>query len=136
MNITISGTVMVRIEDESTDGNALAVLTRRLKRSAQKLADAMTACGHEVTFSSHHEGDSPMATTSPELAALETQVAANTDVEESAVILINGLRQKLIDAGTDPAKLKTLADSLKTSADNLASAVLQNTPPVPPVPTP
>ena len=52
---------------------------------------------------------------------LATQVAANTTVEESAVTLINGLAGQLANAGTDPAKVQALQQSLKASADDLAA---------------
>ena len=58
---------------------------------------------------------------------LATQVAANTTVEESAVTLINGLAGQLANAGTDPAKVQALQQSLKASADDLAAAIAANT---------
>ncbi len=62
------------------------------------------------------------------LDALTAQVTKNTDVEASAVILIQGIAQQLKDAGTDPTKLAELASKLSTSADSLAAAVAANTP--------
>jgi len=62
------------------------------------------------------------------LDALSTQVQANTDVEASAVTLIQGIAAQLAAAGTDPAKLQALQDQLKNSADSLAAAVVANTP--------
>ena len=53
---------------------------------------------------------------------------ANTDVEASAVTLIQGIAQQLADAGTDPAKLQALQTQLQTSAEALAAAVTANTP--------
>jgi hypothetical protein len=47
------------------------------------------------------------------MTALETEVARNTDVDNSAIALINGL---------------PLADSMKASSDALAAAVTANTP--------
>ena len=63
-----------------------------------------------------------------ELDDLTTQVQANTDVEASAVTLIQGIAQQLADAGTDPAKLQALQTQLQTSAEALAAAVTANTP--------
>lgn len=69
------------------------------------------------------------------LDALKAQVSANTTVIQSAVTLIAGLRQAIIDAGTDPAALQALTDSLNTSDTALAAALVANTP-TPPAPTP
>lgn len=67
---------------------------------------------------------------------LEAQVKANTDVETSAVTLIQGLHDQLVAAGTDPAKLDALKSNLKSSADALAAAVTANTPAAEPTTTP
>lgn len=61
------------------------------------------------------------------LDALEKQVNANADVEQSALILIQGLAQRISDAGADETKLSALTSELKASADNLAAAVAANT---------
>lgn len=69
-----------------------------------------------------------------ELAALDdlkAQVTANTEIEASAIVLIQGIAAQLkaaIAAG-DPAALTALADQLHTSAAALADAVTANTPP-------
>lgn len=65
---------------------------------------------------------------SQSLDDLTVQVSKNTDVEASAVVLIQGIAQQLRDAGTDPAKLQALQTSLGTSAQALADAVAANTP--------
>lgn len=75
---------------------------------------------------------------STQLDALTAQVASNTSVIQSAITLIGGLRQQIIDAGTDPAALKALTDSMAASDAALAVAVGANltdqvTPPVAPV---
>jgi len=65
-----------------------------------------------------------------ELDDLQTQVAANTTLEESAVTLINGIAAKLaaaIAAG-NPAALVSLKDSLVASAADLSAAIVANTP--------
>lgn len=62
---------------------------------------------------------------------LQTQVQANTDVEASALTLIQGLHDQLVAAGTDPTKLAELKDKLKNSGDALAAAVAANTPAAP-----
>lgn len=65
---------------------------------------------------------------SVELDALTAQVAANTTIEESAITLIQGLKAKLDAAGTDPAALKALSDSLGAEDQKLADAITANTP--------
>jgi len=63
-----------------------------------------------------------------DITSLTAQVAANTDAEQSAITLLNGLSALLKAAGTDPAKLQALQDSLKSGADSLAAAIVENTP--------
>lgn len=70
------------------------------------------------------------------ISELEAAVKANTDVIASAVILINGISQKLHDAGTDPEKLAALTSELTSSRDALAAAVAANTTVTPAVETP
>lgn len=72
-----------------------------------------------------------------DLTALTAQVQANTDAEASAIALLNGLSAQLAAVATDPAKVSDLANSLKSSADALAAAVVANTPAAPaPPPAP
>ena len=76
------------------------------------------------------EEDQLMAT----LTDLQAEVSRNTDVDQSAITLLNGLTakiQQLIDAGADPAAFQKLADDLKASTDQLAAAVAANTPAAP-----
>lgn len=63
-----------------------------------------------------------------QLNDLEAQVTENTSVEQSALVLIQGLHDKLEAALEDPAKLTALKDELKASATALAAAVAANTP--------
>lgn len=66
-----------------------------------------------------------------ELDALKGEVSRNTDVDQSAIVLLNGLSakiQELINNGSNPADLQALADSLKGSSDSLAAAITANTP--------
>ena len=67
---------------------------------------------------------------SNELADLTTQVAETNTVIGSAVVLIQGLKAALDAAGTDPVALKALSDSLNTSEQALAAAVVAGTPAV------
>ncbi len=73
-------------------------------------------------------------TMSQELDVLTAQVKATTDLETSAVQLIEGLASQIAALKDDPAKLQALSDSLKASADTLFAAVVANTPVAPPAP--
>lgn len=63
-----------------------------------------------------------------DLESLAAQVEQNNTVIGSALTLINGFAAQLAAAGTDPAKLQALQDSLKAQDDQLAAAVAANTP--------
>ena len=63
-----------------------------------------------------------------ELDGLTSQVAANTDAEASAVLLLGQLHDLIVAAGTDPAKLSALTTQLSASKDALAAAIVANTP--------
>jgi hypothetical protein len=67
------------------------------------------------------------------LTDLQTQVAANTDVINSAIALIQGLKGQLdaAIASGDPAQLQALSDALGSSDAALAAAVAANTPAAP-----
>lgn len=66
-----------------------------------------------------------------ELDDLAAAVARNSEVDASAIQLLQGLKAQLDAAGTDPVKLKELSDSLGGSTDALAAAVVANTPAAP-----
>ncbi len=63
-----------------------------------------------------------------ELTTLQQEVAETRTVMGSAVTLIKGLKERLDAAGTDPAKLKELSDSLDQGTNDLAAAITANTP--------
>lgn len=62
------------------------------------------------------------------LDQLTAQVQSNTDVAKSAVVLINGIADRIAQAGGDPVKLQELTASLRTSNEELSAAVVANTP--------
>jgi hypothetical protein len=70
-----------------------------------------------------------VATMPADFAALEAQVKKNTDVEASAVMLLNQLHQMLLaaQASGDPAQMQAVIDQLGASTDALAAAVEANT---------
>jgi len=65
---------------------------------------------------------------SAQLDALTAEVTRNTTVDESAITLLQGLAAQIEAMKTDPAALQGLADSLRSSSDALAAAVVANTP--------
>ena len=62
------------------------------------------------------------------LDALTAQVAANRAVIDSAVVLINGIADRIKAAGVDQTALDALVADLKSEDDTLAAAVTANTP--------
>ncbi len=64
------------------------------------------------------------------LDELAVQVTENTNLETSAILLIQGIAAALAEAASDPAKVQALADQLKESAASLAAAIQANTPAV------
>lgn len=67
------------------------------------------------------------------LETLQAQVEKNTEVEASAILLIQGIAQQLKDALAqgDPTKIAELVTALDNSAQALAAAVAANTPTMP-----
>lgn len=63
-----------------------------------------------------------------ELDDLQTRVEENTNVEQSAISLLEGLSQQIVDLKDDPAALQGLADKLRDNSASLAAAVAANTP--------
>jgi hypothetical protein len=62
------------------------------------------------------------------IAELEQQIRESVAVEQSAVLLIQGFKERLDAAGVDPVKLDQLKADLDASEQNLAAAVAANTP--------
>lgn len=69
-----------------------------------------------------------MKNMSIELDNLTAQVKANSDLLDSATVLINGIADRITAAGVDPVKLNALTTELKQKDDALAAAVTANTP--------
>ena len=63
-----------------------------------------------------------------DLTQITAEVAEAQTAQQSAIVLLQSLKTKLDEAGTDPVKLKELSDALSTSTDSLAAAVVANTP--------
>jgi hypothetical protein len=68
------------------------------------------------------------------LIDLQAQVAKNTTVEQSAIVLIQGIAaqlQVLSQSAVNPADLAALSSQLSSSATDLAAAIAANTPAAP-----
>jgi chromosome segregation ATPase len=94
---------------------------------------------HSGEIHIHHHGDDKLfteiksinqklSTMGQELQTLQQEVAENNTVMQSAITLLQGLKQRLDDAATDPAALKQLSDELDANTNALAAAVAANTP--------
>ena len=71
-----------------------------------------------------------------ELDNLTQQVQQDTDVESSAITLLQGLSQQIASLKQDPQAIQRLADKLQQSSAQLASAITANTPAATPAATP
>jgi chromosome segregation ATPase len=89
--------------------------------------DSLTAAVAAIT----QKGDAM----SVQLDNLKAAVQRNSDLEASAVQLIQGLATQLEAIKDDPVAIQALADELKAKDDDLAAAITQNTPPAPTGPT-
>lgn len=68
---------------------------------------------------------------------LKTDVQGNTDVVQSAIVLINGIADRIDAASGDPNQVRALSAELRAQHQALADAVDANTPkPTPPQPNP
>jgi predicted PP-loop superfamily ATPase len=65
---------------------------------------------------------------SKQLDDLTADVAQEVAVDQSAIVLINGIAAQIAAAGVDPAKLADLSNQLRASSAALAAAVQANTP--------
>jgi hypothetical protein len=73
-------------------------------------------------------------TMSQALDDLTAVVAENTTVVNSAITLINGLANQILELKDDPVRLATLAHDLQAKTGELAAAVQANTPQLPVTP--
>jgi chromosome segregation ATPase len=65
---------------------------------------------------------------SAELDKLTADVQRTTDVEDSAIKLLQGLSTQIASLKNDPAALQQLSQQLNSKADDLAAAIVANTP--------
>lgn len=92
-----------------------------------KLNIDVTAHIHLHSDIAHQEILAEILAMSQHLDELESVLTRNTDATDSVVQLITTLRQEIIDAGTDPAKLKEVTDKLAANTQKLADAAVANT---------
>lgn len=109
---------------------------RRALQTLQALQTAVECNGHKLDtilsrLSTLEKLEKQM---SKELDALTIQVKANTDAEQSAILLLGKLSDLIKAAGTDPVALKQLTTDLDTSKTALAAAIVANTPTGPATP--
>lgn len=100
-----------------------------LKRIEAKV-DQLIGLAHQVVDLLNHTGETIMA----DLTNLTAQVTANTNLEASAVQLIQGLAKQIAASSGDQAAVDALAAQLQSSATALAAAITANTPAAPAAP--
>lgn len=84
-----------------------------------ELRQAITQGFQQLTTALIHGDD----TMSQHMDALIQQVASIKDVAQSAATTLRGIRQQLEEAGSDPAKLQALRESLASSEMELSEAI-------------
>jgi hypothetical protein len=67
-------------------------------------------------------------TMSAEIDMLRTAVQKESDVVQSAIVLLNGISDRIKAAGADTAALAEVAADIDTQRNALAAAVAANTP--------
>ena len=95
------------------------MLLQQLNRIEQKVNQILAVLGIVVLKENQIMTD---------LTVLTAQVKSNTDVEASAIVLLNGLSAQIAQIKNDPVAVQQLADQLKSSASSLADAITANTP--------
>jgi uncharacterized phage infection (PIP) family protein YhgE len=120
------------------DYNSLVQQLATLQSSVNSLSTIVTLLTNRVQ-SSFAQITTEESKIMAALDDLQTQVAQNTSLEQSAVTLIQGIAKQLQDAveNNDSSALQALASQLNTSAAALGAAITANTTPAPtPAPTP
>jgi hypothetical protein len=62
------------------------------------------------------------------IEALKAEVTKTKEVHASAVALLKGLHDALVEHADDPAAIQEIIDGLKADTEGLAAAVVANTP--------
>ena len=99
-------------------------VVKKLNRIEQLLLSIQRAEGYELMW----------------LDDLKSEVANNTTVSQGAVVAINSLADKLqevVNAGTDPAEVQAIIDTIRINDAAVAAAITARTPAeAEPAPTP
>jgi hypothetical protein len=127
-------TLMAKLQAiEDTDNQIVTLLTSLVNQSA---ADGQILAAQLTNLTAQQQKENElMSAMTDAVTALTNQVTANTTVEGSALVLIQGIAAQITAAAGNPAQVTALASQLKTSADALAAAVAANTPVAPAPPT-
>jgi hypothetical protein len=62
------------------------------------------------------------------IEALKAEVTKTKEVHASAVALLKGLHDALVEHADDPAAIQEIIDGLKADTEGLAAAIVANTP--------
>jgi chromosome segregation ATPase len=100
----------------SNIGDQLVIAFQRFTDGLHELKDQLTRIEGKLNIMS------------AELDQLQVDVKKTTDVEDSAILLLQGLSTQIAALKNDPAALQALSASLNSKADELAAAVVANTP--------
>jgi len=110
-----------------SDGDGpLVLILREISRRLGRIEEKLDA-GLELLAQVQTEGAAIMT----DLSALTDEVSQNGDAVASAVTLLGSLSQQIRELSTDPAALQALADQLDANTQQLADAVVANTPAAP-----
>ena len=69
---------------------------------------------------------------SVEMDALQEAVTENTTLDDSIILLLNGIAAQIVDSAGDKTKAVALAAELKAKSAALQAAITANTPQAPP----
>lgn len=135
--------VVVEVEDcdvRKSDLDIIRRLVRDLEASTDSLARAVCASDSSISFTPRAQSETT-AMANPVIQQLIDAVTRNKVVVDSAVLLIQGIGDRITDAvnqalanGATAAELAPLTDlvtTLATETDALAAAVAANTPATP-----
>jgi chromosome segregation ATPase len=100
----------------SNIGDQLVIAFQRFTDGLHDLKDQLTRIEGKLT------------SMSAELDQLTVDVKKTTDAEDSAILLLQGLAAQLAAIKNDPAAIQALSTTLSSKADELAAAVVANTP--------
>lgn len=136
---------LIRIEQrlsilDSTLVELVVDLDERLTQMSVRLAQILSVVTEDLDTDLLSVAQEAQLMT--DLSTLVSEVQANSDAVDSAVVLLTTLADDLEAAGTDQAAIDAVVTQLRTNSQELAEAVVANTPaaveptPAPPVDEP